>query len=129
MAELHELTTDECWELAAEGHLARIAWGSASGPVVLPVNYVVHERELWMRTSAYSSMAEEVDDTVIAVEMDAIDPETHVGWSVLFRGSSDVIYHEESVPTQVRVLRAWAEGPRPLWIRLSPATVTGRRLT
>ena len=128
MADLQELSTQECWELVGGVGFARIAWNSPNGPVVLPVNHVVHEQSLWIRTSAYSSMAEQVDDTRIAVEVDAVDPESHVGWSVLLRGSGDVIYQEESVPEEVRSLRAWASGARPLWIRLTPTMVTGRRL-
>ena len=128
MAELVELSVDECWELVAGPQMARIAWNGPTGPVVLPINYVTHDRTVWIRTTAYSSMAEEVDESAIAVEVDDIDPETHVGWSVLLRGRSEVIYHEDRVPEPVRALRTWPSGPRPLWVRLAPEIVTGRRL-
>jgi uncharacterized protein len=128
MTTLHELSIEECWELAGTAPLARIAWNASDGPVALPVNFVVHERTIWVRTTAHSSMAAEVDDTQIAVEIDEIDAETHEGWSVLMRGSGSVLYHEDEVPEPVRALRTWPTGPRPLWVRLAPAHVTGRRL-
>lgn len=134
MSQLHELTEDDCWDLItqetdAQAHFARVGWTGSTGPVVIPVNYVVHERSLWIRTSAYSAMAEEVDESLIAVEMDDIDAETHAGWSVLLRGSAAVIYHDHQVPEAVRDLHPWASGARPLWVHLVPEHVSGRRLS
>jgi len=134
VSQLQELTEQECWSLIdqqvddARPHFARVGWTGASGPLVIPVNYVVHERSLWIRTSAYSAMAEEVDESLIAVEMDDIDAETHAGWSVLLRGRAAVIYHEHQVPEEVRNLQTWAGGARPLWVHLAHADVSGRRL-
>lgn len=132
-SQLSELTEDECWSLIAQrtdaqAHFARVAWTGSTGPVVIPVNYVVHEESLWIRTSAYSAMAEQVDESLIAVEMDDVDPETHGGWSVLLRGRAAVLYHEDRVPEEVRNLHTWAGGARPLWVHLAPDHVTGRRL-
>ncbi len=128
MAELIEISAEEAWELVASQQVCRIAWSSGSGPVILPVNQVVHDRTLWIRTSAYSSLVEEVDDAAVAVLVDEIDPETHLGWSVQLRGIAQVHYHLDPVPEEVQTLRTWADGARPLWIELAGAEVTGRRL-
>ncbi|MEP9385048.1 pyridoxamine 5'-phosphate oxidase family protein [Nocardioides sp. KR10-350] len=128
MAHLEELSVDECWKLAAGSGLARIGWTGPAGPVVLPVNHVVHEGTVWIRTSAHSSMAEEIDESNVAVLVDDLDPATHLGWSVQFRGHADVLYREEQVPEHVRALHSWPSGPRPLWVRLTPKDVNGRRL-
>lgn len=128
MTELVDVSVDECWELLATMQFARLAWNSGTGPILLPVNFVVHGREIWMRTTAYSAIAEQVDESPIAVEVDDVDRETHVGWSVLLRGRAEVIYHEEQVPDEVHALHTWPSGARPLWVRLRPDIVTGRRL-
>lgn len=128
MTELVDVSVDECWELLATMQFARLAWNSGSGPILLPVNFMVHGREIWMRTTAYSTIAEQVDESPIAVEVDDVDRETHVGWSVLLRGRAEVIYHEEQVPEGVDALHTWPSGARPLWVRLRPDIVTGRRL-
>jgi nitroimidazol reductase NimA-like FMN-containing flavoprotein (pyridoxamine 5'-phosphate oxidase superfamily) len=126
---LEEVETDECWRLIIEtDQIARVAWNSGSGPVALPVNFVVHEGSVWVRTSAYSSLAREIDDTHIAVEVDEIDPATHLGWSVLVRGVAEVRYHPAEVPAVVREHHSWPAGPRPLWVQLTPYELTGRRL-
>jgi len=128
MAELIELGVEESWELVGEQAVCHIAWNSGSGPVILPVNHLVHGRTLWIRTSAYSSLVREVDDTPVAVLVDSIDPETHLGWSVQLRGIAQVHFHTDTVPAEVQTLRTWPDGPRPLWIELPGAEVTGRRL-
>lgn len=134
MSQLEELTEDDCWNLIgqqseAQPYFARAGWTGSTGPVVIPVNYVVHERSVWIRTSAYSAMAEEVDESLLAVEMDDIDPQSHAGWSVMLRGRAHVFYHDEQAPEAVRGLRTWAGGARPLWVHVAPDHVTGRRLT
>ncbi len=126
--QLIELGEDECWKLASGQLLGRIAWSSGSGPVALPVNYVVHERGVWIRTSAYSSLVREVDDNQVAFETDQIDPATHLGWSVLLRGTAEVRYRPEEVPVEVREHESWPAGNRPLWVHIVPRAVTGRRL-
>jgi len=128
VADLVDVSVDECWELLGTMQFARLAWNSGSGPVLLPVNYVLHDRTVWMRTTAYSTIAEQVDESQIAVEVDDVDRETHVGWSVLLRGRAEVLYHEEQVPEEVQSLHTWPSGARPLWVRLRPDIVTGRRL-
>jgi len=126
---LEELSVEECWKLAPGNGLARIGWTAPGGPVVIPVNHVVHDGSLWIRTSAHSSLAEQVDESQIAVLVDDIDAQTHLGWSVQFKGRAAVLYREEQVPEQVRSLRTWPAGVRPLWIKLSNPEINGRRLT
>lgn len=126
---LTELDEAECWELLMGQQMGRIAWNSSRGPVALPITFVVHQHSVWIRTSAYSSMAREVDDMQIAVEVDELDPVTHLGWSVLVRGNAEVRYHHEEIPAEVSSLRAWPSGPRPLWVHLRPVEITGRRLS
>lgn len=129
MAHLHELEVAESWQLAATVKLSRIGWNSPTGPVVIPVNHVVHDDSVWIRTSAHSSMAVQIDESAVALLVDDIDPETHLGWSVQFKGRAEIFYHEDRVPEQVLRLRTWPPGARPLWVRLTPKQVNGRRLS
>ncbi|NYI78656.1 pyridoxamine 5'-phosphate oxidase family protein [Nocardioides panzhihuensis] len=128
MAQLEELTVEESWRLAADIQISRIGWNGPRGPVVLPVNHVVHEKAVWIRTSAHSSMAEQIDESAVALLVDDLDPDTHVGWSAQFKGHAEILYNEDQIPETVKHLQAWPAGPRPLWVRLRPKEVTGRRL-
>jgi nitroimidazol reductase NimA-like FMN-containing flavoprotein (pyridoxamine 5'-phosphate oxidase superfamily) len=127
--QLVDLTEAECWHQLQTGELARIAWNSSAGPEILPVNYVTHEGALWIRTTAHSAIAEEVDESPVAIEIDELDPRTHVGWSVLVRGRAEAYYHDEDVPTEVKRLRSWAAGVRPLWLQVKAEVITGKRLS
>jgi uncharacterized protein len=128
MAELVELGQDESWKLAASQPLCKVAWSSASGPVILPINHVIHDRTVWFRTSAYSAIVREVDDETIAILVDEVDVETRTGWSVQLRGIAHVHWHAEEVPDAVHHLHSWASGGRPLWVELRPTEIHGRRL-
>lgn len=128
MAQLQELSVEECWQAVPPTGVARIGWTAPDGPTVIPVNHVIKDRTVWFRTSAHSAMAEQVDESQIAVLVDSIDTETHLGWSVQFKGRAAVLYREDQVPEEVRTFRPWPAGARPLWIRLRPSAVSGRRL-
>jgi nitroimidazol reductase NimA-like FMN-containing flavoprotein (pyridoxamine 5'-phosphate oxidase superfamily) len=128
MADLVELSEDESWELASGRQFCRVAWTTSSGPMLIPLNHVVHERTIWFRTSAYSALVREVDDERIAVLVDEIDPDSRLGWSVQLRGVAHVHWHAEEVPDQVHELHAWASGARPLWVEVRPDELHGRRL-
>ncbi|MFD0853559.1 pyridoxamine 5'-phosphate oxidase family protein, partial [Actinomadura adrarensis] len=62
----------------------------------------------------------------IAFEVDDIDLEKQSGWSVLLRGGGQLLPDHERPPQPTVV--PWAGGERPVYIRLDPIEVTGRRL-
>jgi hypothetical protein len=128
MAELVEIGEDESWDLASGQPICRVAWTTGAGPTVIPVSHIIHDRTLWFRTSAYSSLVREVDDERIAAIVDHVDLETRLGWSVQLRGVAHVHWHPDEVPDEVHALQSWASGSRPLWIELKPDEVHGRRL-
>ncbi|MFT4084685.1 MAG: pyridoxamine 5'-phosphate oxidase family protein [Nocardioides sp.] len=128
MTHLEELTTERAWELAATVQISRIGWTGPGGPAVVPVNHAVHDGVVWIRTSAHSALAAEVDESQVALLVDHLDATTHVGWSVQFRGRAEILYHEDQVDPAVLGLHSWPSGARPLWIRLRPEQVNGREL-
>jgi nitroimidazol reductase NimA-like FMN-containing flavoprotein (pyridoxamine 5'-phosphate oxidase superfamily) len=126
---LVDLTEAECWEQLQSRDLARFAWSAGAGPEILPVNYVAHGGSLWMRTTAHSSIAEQADESLVAIEVDDLDPATHVGWSVVVRGRAEAFYREDEVPADVKALTSWAAGVRPLWLKIRAELITGKRLS
>lgn len=128
MAELVALDAEESWQLAGTQNVCRVAWTTGSGPMVIPVNHVLHDRTIWFRTSAYSTLVREVDDERVAVLVDEVHEETRLGWSVQVRGTAHVHWHVEEVPEPVQVLHTWASGARPLWVEIRADEIHGRRL-
>lgn len=124
---LRELDLAECLELVGTKSVGRIAFCSAEGPVVLPVNYLVHGDAVVFRTSPHNSLARQVNGTRAAFEVDEVDEFTQSGWSVLIRGTAELVDDVTSLPEEARPV-PWAEGTRSLYVRIPTQTVTGRRL-
>ena len=124
---LSELEPDECWRLLEARPVGRLAWTGPTGPVIVPTNYAVVDRTLRLRTTAYGALAREVDDSLVAFEVDELDDATRTGWSVLVRARARLAYpggagrhHHGAEP--------WPAGPRPVQVVLEPHSVSGRRL-
>lgn len=130
MSKLHEITTAECVELLSAGVVGRAAICTPTGPHVVPVNYAVHGDAIVFRTTPYSVLGTYGWAGDIAFEVDSIDMEKHGGWSVVARGHAEMVEDIEEIE-EIRWAhdpKPWAEGVRPLYVRLRWREITGRRL-
>ena len=118
------LAPEECWTLAAARPVGRLAWTGPHGPTVIPVNFAVTGAEVLVRTTAYSEVSRECDDSPVAFEVDDVDASTRTGWSVLMRGRG----HLESGPPGDAEPDVWPPGPRSMRLRIEVTEVTGRRI-
>lgn len=121
---LIDLDEATCWGLLETVSVGRLAWVDADGPVVVPVNLSVSAGSVVIRTAAYSTIAREVDDSRVAVEVDLFDGEQRTGWSVLVRGVARVLME----PAPADAPTAWPTGSKSATVRIRPTKVTGRRL-
>ena len=126
---LERLSPAECHRLLAPRGIGRVAFTTASGLMVLPVNYAVTGGGIVIRTGAGSLIAGHGDGPV-SFEADHFDLELGQGWSVLVRGDA----HRVLQPGELRRLREdfdlrpWPSGEQDLFIRIVPAQLTGRRI-
>jgi uncharacterized protein len=125
---LLEMTPEECWSLVEASSVCRVAWCSSDGPAVHPVNYLMVDGALWLRTSARTRLAHEIDDVIVAVEVDEIDPFTRSGWSVLVRGRAALVESRPESCGHWPEADAWPEGARRTQVRVPLTRITGRRL-
>jgi nitroimidazol reductase NimA-like FMN-containing flavoprotein (pyridoxamine 5'-phosphate oxidase superfamily) len=124
---LATLVAYDCWNLLEDADIARIAWHSVDGIGLVPVNYAVADGALWFRIDKESALARECGGQEVVVEVDQVDTDTGSGWSVVVKGTTELIDVRE-VPEMLVEMRVWAGGPRSLFIRIEPVQVTGRRL-
>ena len=126
---LERLAPVECYRLLGPRGIGRIAFGTASGVVVLPVNYAVTEGTIVVRTGS-GSLTGVHGDGPVSFEADHFDLELGQGWSVLIRGDA----HRVLQPCELRNLREggdprpWPAGEHDLYVRVVPAHITGRRI-
>jgi hypothetical protein len=122
---LRDLPADECWALAASQPVGRLAWSGPRGPTVIPVNFEVTGRTVHVRTAAYSALARECEDSVVAFEVDSFDADTRTGWSVLMRGRAHFDFHGGDGSDDPDV---WAVGSRALRVTVDVTEVSGRQI-
>jgi transcriptional regulator with XRE-family HTH domain len=124
-----KLMPAECRRLIAAGGVGRIAFSTASGPVVLPVNFAVAEGTVVIRTGE-GTMIDGHADEQVAFEVDHIDEALRQGWSVLVRGRAHRVAH----PGELQHIRRdatiwpWPGGDRDVYVRIIPDRISGRRI-
>lgn len=127
---LDELTADESRALLSDHGIGRVAVTTPDGPAILPVNYDVVDGAVVFRTApgAAPSLAA---GTEVAFEVDRIDEALSEGWSVLVVGPAAFVTSADTVHLLEERAHSdpWAGGLRNVWLRIDPATVTGRRIT
>jgi nitroimidazol reductase NimA-like FMN-containing flavoprotein (pyridoxamine 5'-phosphate oxidase superfamily) len=124
-----QLTKSECFELLAGESLGRIAFVDERGPVVVPVNFVIDRHMVVIRTDQGAKLDMAGRGGRVAFEVDRVDAATRTGWSVLIRGEAI----EVSDPQELERLRGlplqpWAPGAKDHYMRILPATLSGRRI-
>lgn len=124
---LATLVAYDCWRLLEGAEIARVAWRSDDEIELIPVNYGVADGALWFRTEADSALAHAVAGQPLVVEVDQVDHETHASWSVVLRGTAEVVDVLDA-PEMVVEMRVWPAGTRSVFVRVEPLTLTGRRL-
>ncbi|WP_433239111.1 helix-turn-helix domain-containing protein [Streptosporangium sp. CA-135522] len=132
---LEKLDAEECMRLISPGGVGRVAFVNPTGPVVMPVNYVIHDGAVLLRTAFGGPLDDDLRTGVegvefkIAFEVDRIDDPGREGWSVLVRGPAHHISAEEEQAAVAGAdVEPWAGGERRLYIRIAPTEVTGRRI-
>lgn len=124
-----KLMPAECRRLIAPGGVGRIAFGTISGPIVVPVNFAVLADTLVIRTAEGTVIDGHADEQV-ALEVDHIDEALCQGWSVLVRGSAHRVAHPAELHRlqEDAALWPWAGGEREVYVRIIPREITGRRI-
>jgi nitroimidazol reductase NimA-like FMN-containing flavoprotein (pyridoxamine 5'-phosphate oxidase superfamily) len=133
---LETLDEAECLRLISPGGIGRLAYSGRYGLTVFPVNYRLHEGAIVFRIAAGSPAGEDLRtgianaDYQVAFEVDDVDQAARQGWSVLVQGPAHHMTSEaEQASVRASGVEPWPAGPRDHAIRITPARVTGRRLT
>jgi nitroimidazol reductase NimA-like FMN-containing flavoprotein (pyridoxamine 5'-phosphate oxidase superfamily) len=118
-----------CLRLLAADEIGRLAVVSGGAPVILPVNYVLDDEAIVMRTAPGTKL--EGARGAACFEIDAFDRAHRHGWSVVVTGRLEEV--DRYAPRDLAHVRAldvspWADGERNHWLRLVPSRITGRRV-
>lgn len=124
------LSIEECRDLLAAKSVGRVGFNGPDGPQVLPVNYVIHQGDIFFRTAAESTLSHAMSDSRVAFEIDEIDEFMQRGWSVLAVGAADLVDDPDLLLELWgdRGPRPWAVGARTQFVRIRTSRLTGRRV-
>jgi uncharacterized protein len=127
--ELETLSLEECISLAATMPIGRIVFTDRALPAVQPVNFLIDDGSVIIRTTQGSKLAAATRNAVVAFEIDEFDRRSHAGWSVTMVGRAQSVHDPaESARLAQLPLQTWAPGSRDRFIRIRPDHISGRRL-
>jgi len=123
-----ELSERECWaHLRAEPY-GRLAVIGPDGPVIYPINAVVDHATIVFRTTEGSKVDAIRSDPRVAFEVDGWTPGDGTAWSVGITGvAKEIVRMLEGASAVELEVTPWQAGPKPIFIRVTPNSVSGQR--
>ena len=126
---LEILCATECERLLASSTFGRISVSQAALPVILPINYRLVDGRIVFRTAAGAKLEAATCGSVVAFEVDSMDPLTHSGWSVVVTGVAALVTDAEDLARlEAAAVPRWAPFGENRFIALPLEMVSGRRL-
>ena len=126
---LEILDAKECERLLASSTFGRLGVTQAALPVILPINYRYVDGRIIFRTTAGTKLEAVTCGSVVAFEVDSMDPLTHSGWSVIVTGVAALVTDADDLSRlQAAAVPRWAPFGEDRFVALPLQMVSGRRL-
>ncbi|MFB4280440.1 pyridoxamine 5'-phosphate oxidase family protein [Nonomuraea sp. MTCD27] len=128
--DLMELSEAESLRRLAGVALGRVVFTRHALPAVRPVNHLVLDGRIVIRSSPGTILSSEIAarETVVAYEVDDFDVHRRLGWSVVVIGVARLVEAPEEVARFKELLHPWVAGEREQVIDIRPEIVTGFEL-
>jgi uncharacterized protein len=125
---LEVLVAEECLKLLATTHLGRIAVTIGAVPAIFPVHYRLMDGQVVFRTGAGTNLHSATANSVVAFEVDAVEPSWSGGWSVVVVGIAREMHDPVAIESALqRAPNLWDPGADAHLISILPAFLSGRR--
>lgn len=124
--ELEELTPAECLALLADDDFGRLAVRVADGVDIFPVNYVLHDDEVYFRSGPGTKLIRLTAAPDVAFEVDGRDGDR--AWSVVVKGTAERLDDDERIVASGLITATASHPTEKLnYVRIHAREVTGRR--
>jgi nitroimidazol reductase NimA-like FMN-containing flavoprotein (pyridoxamine 5'-phosphate oxidase superfamily) len=109
--------------------IGRVAVSVGALPAIFPVAFAQRDGDIYFRTTPGTKLAAATANTIVAFEVDRVDPMMHGGWSVLVVGrAAEVTRPEELEELRSLPLTRWAPGAPESLVRIHADRISGRVL-
>jgi nitroimidazol reductase NimA-like FMN-containing flavoprotein (pyridoxamine 5'-phosphate oxidase superfamily) len=124
------LDVEQCWALLASVEVGRLAVVAAGDIDIYPLNFVIDDGAILFRSAEGTKLVEVVLAGRVAFEVDGYDPAHGQAWSVVVKGSAEVLDRFDDIyRAQETPLFPWNASPKERFVRIIPTRMTGRRFT
>lgn len=120
------IPTGECRRLLATEEVGRLGVVLDGRPEIFPVNYTLDGDGVLFRTADGSKLEGALHGPVV-FEVDHLHARSRSGWSVIVHGRAER-YTRFDNPARRQTDRPWIDSDKPHLVRLSPTSITGRRI-
>jgi len=117
-----------CVRLLSHGHIGRLGLSVGSLPVVLPVNYLLHDHTIVFRSEDGDKTRAAELGSVACLEIDHFDLFEHSGWSVLATGRLSIAPTDRAAAYDRLPVVPWAPQQSSRFVELSVELVSGRSI-
>lgn len=125
---LEVVVAEQCLRLLAGSRLGRIAVTIGAVPAIFPVHYRLIEGQIVFCTGDGTDLYTASANTVVAFEVDDVDPSWTAGWSVLVVGVARELRDDEAIALALdQAPNLWEPGVDAHVISILPSFVSGRR--
>lgn len=125
---IEELGHDECLARMATQRLGRLGVVVDGVPLVLPMRFAMDGETVVLQTNQGAKVFH-APMTSVSFEVDNVDWEEGVGWSVLVQGFGEDIssaLDKRSEALRSLTVHSWAPPPADRWLKIIPRKITGR---
>ena len=123
------LGRDECLALLSSVDVGRVVYTDGALPAVTPVNFVLNDERVVIRTAVGSRLARRLPGSIVAFEADELDRLARSGWSVVATGHCQRVTDPARLEVIERLaLAPWVGGSRSVVLEITATLVTGRRI-
>lgn len=120
-----ELDDEQSWKLLEATRHGRLVVSVAGEPDIFPVNYLVSDRKIYLRTAPGNKLAQLTINSRVLLETDGILSDE--AWSVVLRGTARVLTNStELAAVEELGLKSWVPTLKDFYVEIVPTSVSGR---
>ncbi|GAA1412317.1 hypothetical protein AUR04nite_10770 [Glutamicibacter uratoxydans] len=119
------LSEEQSWQLLSHTSHGRVATAVAGEIDIVPVNYGVHNKKLFLRTAPGNKLASMAINAKVAFEADGILADE--AWSVVVHGTAELLESEADIQeARESGVSPWIPTQKDFWVRIHVDSISGR---